>query len=212
MSLRVSARTTACLMAFVLLVLSGSVPVAAQTVSPPVDWAAYVDPFIGTGRAPSASYGQEFDGGDVFPGAAYLSGMLYWSPDTVEHSVPGGYFYPDRSIKGFSLTHFSGRGCQVYQDVPIMPHTGPLQSARPSAMAAAFSHANESASPGAYHVRLDDGIQMDLGVTPRTGLGRITWPADSSSGTLLIDAAGSVNGAFDSAVSVDPNRAWSPAT
>src|SRR5713226_3983956 len=95
---------------------------------PGADLAAYVDPFIGTGPSPTASYGQEFDGGDVFPGATYPTGMLAWSPDTVEHSLPGGYFPPDRTIKGFSLTHFSGRGCTVYQDVPIMPINGPLSA------------------------------------------------------------------------------------
>src|ERR1700738_259365 len=93
---------------------------------PVADPAAYVDPFIGTGPAPTASYGQEFDGGDVFPGAAYPTGMLAWSPGTAEHTLPGGYFYPDRTIKGFSLTHFSGRGCTVYQDVPIMPINGAM--------------------------------------------------------------------------------------
>src|SRR5579859_5311310 len=68
------------------------------TAQPVADLAAYVDPFIGTGPAPTASYGQEFDSGDVFPGAAYPTGMLAWSPDTVEHQQPGGYFYPDRTI------------------------------------------------------------------------------------------------------------------
>ena len=189
-----------------LLLLSHGAPAAARQAAPATDWAAYVDPFIGTGPAPSAHYGQEFDGGDVFPGAAYPSGMLYWSPDTVEHSVPGGYFYPDSSIKGFSLTHFSGRGCQVYLDVPIMPLVGGLPSVRPSPPAATFSHANESASPGAYSVRLDNGIQLDLGVTPRTGLGRIAWPADSPTGTLVVDAAGSVNGSFESDVAIDAER------
>ncbi|HEX8967135.1 MAG TPA: hypothetical protein VF937_04590, partial [Chloroflexota bacterium] len=43
-------------------------PAAAQQAAAP-DAAAYVDPFIGTAPAASASYGLEFDGGDVFPGA-----------------------------------------------------------------------------------------------------------------------------------------------
>src|SRR6059058_3906753 len=37
---------------------------------------------------------------------------------------PGGYYYPDTTIKGLSLTHFSGRGCKVYQDIPFMPFVG----------------------------------------------------------------------------------------
>src|SRR3981081_4655118 len=64
---------------------------------PATDLAAYVDPFIGTGAAPTSNYGQEFDSGDVFPGAAYPTGMLAWSPDTLEHKLPGGYAYQDRT-------------------------------------------------------------------------------------------------------------------
>src|SRR5918911_3315548 len=146
---------------------------------PPPDLAAYVDPFIGTALAPSAHYGPEFDGGDVFPGAAYPTGMLYWSPDTAEHRLPGGYAFADRTIKGFSLTHFSGRGCTVYQDVPIMPITGSLLAsprADPDHARSTFSHANERAEPGYYAVTLDNGVQVELSVTPRTGLGALTFP------------------------------------
>src|SRR5438270_36609 len=139
---------------------------------PARDLASFVDPFIGSGPAPSATYGQEFDAGDVFPGAAYPSGMLSWSPDTAEHRLPGGYFFPDQTIKGFSLTHFSGRGCTVYQDVPIMPTTGsPTRSPRST-----FWHTSETAEPGYYAVTLDSGIRLRLTVTPRTGLGAVTFP------------------------------------
>src|ERR1051326_738132 len=131
------------------------------------DWASYVDPFIGTAPSPLAHYGTEFDGGDTFPGAVYPAGMLAWSPDTVEHTLPGGYSYLDRTLKGFSLTHFSGRGCTVYQDVSILPRLGAGDSVPPT-----FSHANETASPGFYAVTLDNGIRVELAATPRTGLGR----------------------------------------
>jgi predicted alpha-1,2-mannosidase len=176
----------------------------------PIDVAAYVNPFIGTAPAPNTGYGLEFDGGDVFPGAAYPTGMLDWSPDTVEHHIPGGYFYPDRTISGFSLTHFSGRGCTAYQDVPIMPIAGELGASprqQPAVTQATFSHANESAAPGYYAVSLDDGIQVQLSVTPRTGIGAVTFPNSSgSTGTFVVDAGGSVNDVSNSQVSVDPQR------
>src|SRR5216684_8666250 len=74
----------------------------------------FVNPFIGT--APGGSgFGFSGDSGDVFPGAAYPRGMVQWSPDTPSN-LPGGYYYADTSIKGFSVRHFSGRGCVVYQD------------------------------------------------------------------------------------------------
>ena len=126
--------------------------------------------------------------------------MLSWSADTAEHRLPGGYFFPDQTIKGFSLTHFSGRGCTVYQDVPIMPTTGsPTRSPRST-----FSHANEHAEPGYYGVTLDSGVQVELSVTARTGLGAVTFP--SAEGTLVIDAGGSVNGSFDSHVDIDADH------
>src|ERR687884_656046 len=112
--------------AFVAVVVVTASTLAGASPQTPVDYAAYVDPFIGTAPAPRTGFGQEFDGGDVFPGAAYPAGMLSWSPDTAEHRIPGGYFYPDHTITGFSLTHFSGRGCTVYQDVPISAIAGGL--------------------------------------------------------------------------------------
>ena len=157
--------------------------------------ASYVDPFIGTAPSPLADYGAEFDGGDTFPGAGYPAGMLAWSPDTVEHHIPGGYSYLDHTLKGFSLTHFSGRGCTVYQDVPILPGAGPLT----------FSHVNEVASPGYYSVTLDNGVSVELAVTARTGLGRFMFPAGTVP-TVVVDAAGSVNTVFSSDVSVDAQR------
>ncbi|HEY1298369.1 MAG TPA: glycoside hydrolase domain-containing protein, partial [Chloroflexota bacterium] len=197
------------LMGVVALLVAMVSPGGLHAQPTTVDYAASVDPFIGTGPSPSAAYGLEFDGGDVFPGAVYPSGMLAWSPDTVEHRLPGGYDYLDRTLKGFSLTHFSGRGCTVYQDVPIMPILGDLSASpreQPRLTQATFSHANESASPGAYGVTLDNGIDVQLAATPRTGLGVVRFPNNSTDGTLVIDAGGSVNDVLDSQVSVDPDR------
>jgi predicted alpha-1,2-mannosidase len=194
-----------------LVALLGAMLAPRGAVAQPstTDFAAYVNPFIGTAPSPGATYGLEFDGGDVFPGAVYPSGMLAWSPDTVEHRLPGGYDYADGAIEGFSLTHFSGRGCTVYQDVPIMPVAGDL-TVSPRVQAdlghATFSHANESASPGAYGVMLDNGIDVQLAATPRTGLGVVTFPPGLTDATLLIDAGGSVNNVFDSQVSIDSDR------
>ena len=152
----------------------------------------YVDPFIGTQPAAANTHlGSGFDSGNVFPGAVYPHGMVQWSPDTT--TAPGGYRYSQHTIQGFSLTHFSGRGCQSYQDFPFMPVSGPLTVSpeKMSAYAATFSHSSESASPGYYSVHLDSStIQVALTVTPRTGIGQFTYPP-SNSATLLINAGGS---------------------
>src|SRR5207253_863594 len=98
------------------------IPVAVPTSN--LEPMQYVDPFIGTDpgtRYPAIS---GFAGGHVFPGADFPHGMVQWSPDTTKD--PGGYRYSQSSIYGFSLTHFSGRGCRSYQDFPFMPTIGPL--------------------------------------------------------------------------------------
>ncbi|HWE63522.1 MAG TPA: GH92 family glycosyl hydrolase, partial [Chloroflexota bacterium] len=154
-----------------------------------------VDPFIGTGSGMPA-YGLQNEGGHVFPGAAYPHGMVQWSPDTTEKA--GGYRYVQSRIMGFSLTHFSGRGCAAYQDFPFMPALGSVTAspAVPARYAATYSHHGEVATPGYYHVQLGTGIAADLTVTPRTGLGRFTYPR-SPAAVMLINAGGSATGDSD---------------
>ncbi|MEO7073777.1 MAG: GH92 family glycosyl hydrolase [Ktedonobacterales bacterium] len=166
-----------------------------------------VNPFIGT--APGGThFGFSGDSGDTFPGATYPAGMVQWSPDTPS-KLPGGYYYPDTTIKGFSLTHFSGRGCTVYQDFPFMPYVGAITQS-PATHAwnywSAFSHASESAHPGYYRVHLDTPqVTVELSVTPRTGMGQFTYPA-STDATMLINAGASVNGVRSAAVTIAPDN------
>src|SRR5437667_7452672 len=106
-----------------------------------LDLTSYVNPFIGTEAAQtSLTQGVSFDTGNVFPGASYPHGMVQWSPDTTNN--PGGYRYNQSMINGFSLTHFSGRGCSAYQDFPFMPTSGPidLSPAHTGYYASSFSH------------------------------------------------------------------------
>ena len=161
-----------------------------------VDLAQYVNPFIGTDRG-GPDYGIGNDGGHVFPGALFPHGMVQWSPDTT--SNPGGYRYGQSTINGFSLTHFSGRGCSAYQDLPFTPTLGPLSGSPASvAFGSTFSHASETATPGYYGVHLDStGIDVALTASPRTGFGQFTYPA-STSATMLINAGGSAAGNNDS--------------
>ena len=159
----------------------------------------YVNPFAGTAPG-SDKFGFGGNSGDVFPGALWPRGMVQYSPDTPTN-LPGGYNYPDTSIKGFSLTHFSGRGCTAYQDLPFMPIVGnigvsPIAVAKPFPYNALFSHANEVARPGYYKVHLDTGVDVELTATIHTGLARFTFP-NGPAGTILINATGSVNGNGD---------------
>ena len=154
----------------------------------------YVNPFIGTAPG-GGNFGFGGNSGDVFPGAACPRGLFQFSPDTPAN-LPGGYHYPDSTIKGFSVRHFSGRGISCYQDFAFMPLLGPLPASPVNSGTtyhAGFSHTNETAAPGYYRVTLNNGIQVELTATLRTGLARFTFPPTNAA-TLLINASSSVGG------------------
>ncbi|MEV6483397.1 GH92 family glycosyl hydrolase [Streptomyces sp. NPDC051576] len=175
--------------------LAASVLVASGAAAAPVradgtprpravdDLARYVNPFVGT--APGGTdFGHGGGAGNTFPGASAPLGGVQWSPDTVTYQH-GGYSYGDNRIRGFSLAHISGAGCAAYGNVPFMP----TQEAAPPAYAT-FSHANEQAAPGSYHVTFDNGIGTDLTTTQRSGIARFTYPAtDTRPAAVSIDAA-----------------------
>ena len=160
-------------------------PGSAGTIDP----AALVRPLDGTGTGPVSP-------GTVgeFPGADLPFGMIQWSPDTSPNAVQagGGYADADTAISGFSLTHLSGTGCPSYQDVPILPTTGPVGT-DPEAATATFSHSQEHAAPGRYEVELGPApVSVSLAVTRRTGISSFDFPPATES-NLLFKVAGSAN-------------------
>lgn len=169
-----------------LAVIGMSVGTAVATAQPDAlvsDPAALVDPMIGTGSG-GATVGQV----DTFPGASAPFGMLTFSPDTPSRPDGGGYDHADSSTLGFSLTHMSGPGCAAFGDVPILPTVGAVGD-NPAATTAAFDHADEHASPGAYSVTLDpstsDAIGASLAASERTGIARFDYPAGSTGNVLF---------------------------
>ncbi len=162
----------------------------------------YVKPIIGTQRM-----------GHVFPGATAPFGLVQLSPDTdtIPYSVDGkynpdvykycaGYQYDDRSIVGFSHTHFSGTGHSDLGDFLIMPSTGPLQmnpgvvSDTKTGFRSAFSHDKETVEAGYYKVELeDDGIQAELTATTRVGMHQYTFPKSDEAHIILDLMAGIYN-------------------
>lgn len=155
----------------------------------------YVNPLIGTARM-----------GHTFPGATVPFGMVQLSPDTdtLQYELNGkynpdmykycaGYQYTDKTIVGFSHTHFSGTGHSDLGDILIMPTTGPLQlnpgiaSAPEGGFRSTFSHNNEKAEPNYYSVQLDDHhIAAELTTTARVGMHRYTFP-ESDNAHIILD-------------------------
>jgi len=187
-------------------VLLSAAPLHAKDM-PPVarDLAAEVNPFIGT-----------TNGGNVHPGATMPFGLVAFSPEQTPLpgkrfpiAAPGGYEWRANGVRGFSLTHVSGTGCTgASGDIPIMPVTVPVTTS-PAAVdaglmyASVLDHARESASPGAYALKLDNGVAVSLAATARTAVGRFVFPADKPA-NLLFRTSDSEVGSSDSTLHIDP--------
>jgi predicted alpha-1,2-mannosidase len=154
----------------------------------------YVKPIIGTQRM-----------GHTYPGATVPFGMVQLSPetDTIPYSINGkyvpdvykycaGYQYDDKTITGFSHTHFSGTGHSDLGDFLIMPSVGDLQlnpgtaNDPASGYRSSFSHTNEVAQAGYYKVLLDENnITAELTASNRVGFHQYTFPENNRSHIIL---------------------------
>lgn len=154
----------------------------------------YVKPIIGTEKM-----------GHTFPGPTVPFGAVQLSPDTdtLSYELNGkyngdvykycaGYRYEDKTIVGFSHTHFSGTGHSDLGDFLIMPTQGKLKmnpgtaDVPKSGFRSAFSHANEVAEAGYYKVKLDDNnILAELTATKRVGMHQYTFPKSDQSHIIL---------------------------
>ncbi len=141
------------------------------------NYTQFVDPFIGT-----AGHGH------TFPGATLPFGFVQLSPDTrIDGSWDGcsGYHYSDDRIYGFSHTHLSGTGVSDYGDILFMPMMGE-PSLDNKIYSSTFSHDNESASPGFYSVKLDDGnILCEMTATTRVGFHKYTFSEGGAANIIL---------------------------
>ena len=118
----------------------------------------YVNPLIGTEKM-----------GHTYPGATVPFGAVQLSPetDTLSYAINGkynpdvykycaGYKYEDKTIVGFSHTHFNGTGHSDLGDFLLMPTVGKLQLNPGTAehpekgFRSRFSHDEEKAEAGYY--------------------------------------------------------------
>src|SRR5215472_4554602 len=154
----------------------------------------YVMPIVGTQRM-----------GHTYPGATVPFGMVQLSPDTdtIPYEQNGkynpdvykycaGYQYDDKTIVGFSHTHFSGTGHSDLGDFLIMPTVGELKlnpgvaSIPHSGFRSAYSHSTETAEADYYKVKLEDyGILAELTATTRVGFHQYTFPATDQAHIIL---------------------------
>lgn len=168
--------------------------ITCHTTIAQTDCSSWVNPFIGTNGM-----------GHTFPGACCPNGSVQLSPDTdtIPHNIGGvyqprvydycaGYQYGDKSIVGFSHTHFSGTGHSDLGDILIMPYSGetklnPGTKENPDGgYRQRFRHETEVARPGYYAVTLDDdNIRCELTATPHCGVHRYTFPKGAAQKIIL---------------------------
>lgn len=161
----------------------------------PDDYTQFVNPFIGTDKM-----------GHTFPGACVPFGMVQLSPDTDTigywedghynkkvYEYCAGYQYDDPTIVGFSHTHFSGTGHSDLGDFLIMPVKGELQlnpgtSGSPeSGYRSAYKKETESAEPGYYRVKLDEGnITCEMTCSERVGFHQYSM-AETEDAHIILD-------------------------
>ena len=162
----------------------------------------YVNPMIGTEKM-----------GHTFPGATVPFGAVQLSPETdsIPYSVNhkynpkvydycAGYRFEDKTITGFSHTHFNGTGHSDLGDFLIMPTVGKLQlnpgtAQNPeSGYRSRFSHQNETAEAGYYKVKLEDyNIWAEMTASTRVGFHQYTFPKSVDSHIILDLNAGIYN-------------------
>ncbi|TPG41840.1 glycoside hydrolase family 92 protein [Flavobacterium pectinovorum] len=190
------------LLGLTFLVLGYGNKVNAQKKIEKQNLIQYVDPMIGTAKM-----------GHTYPGATVPFGSVQLSPetDTIAYGLNGkyngevykycaGYQYEDKTIVGFSHTHFSGTGHSDLGDFLIMPTTGKLQlnpgvASKPlSGYRSAFSHTTEKAEPAYYSVFLEDHkIKAELTATTRVGMHQYTFPKSEEAHIILDLTSGIYN-------------------
>jgi len=179
----------------VIATACGSSGDASQSPADTTNYAALVNPMIGT----------DFTG-NTYPGAQAPFGMVQLSPD---NGLPGwdriaGYFYPDSTIAGFSHTHLSGTGAGDLYDISFMPVTLPYNEAeQPLGIYSKFSHDDEEASAGYYRVLLKDyNINVELTATERTGIQRYTFPGGDAAVFLNLRKATNWDATVDTRINI----------
>src|SRR5665648_71560 len=165
----------------VLWAIFMGMPISYAADVKPVDYARYVNPFIGTA-----------DNGHTFPGAALPFGMIQAGPETgrTEWKYCSGYNYADSTMVGFAHDHLNGTGCPDLGDILLMPFSGnPVRDQYVSH----FSKKSEKALPGYYSVTLSDfSVDVQITATGHSAFHKYTFKTGNA--FVLVDLQSGIVG------------------
>ncbi|KAL0956653.1 hypothetical protein HGRIS_002785 [Hohenbuehelia grisea] len=180
--------------------ISAAIKSAANS-SGPIDYTAFVNPFIGTDNF-----------GDVCPGASIPFGMAKFSTDLTGYAPAGYVTDPTEKIRGLSPLHDSGTGSSLgtYGNFEIMPLLCPrgFNTCTTKLLDRERFRKNntDDASPGYFAQTLDNNIKMEATATRRAGLERFTFPANSKP-YFVLDLANDLPNSFaGGTLDIDPTK------
>ncbi|KAG9220559.1 hypothetical protein CCMSSC00406_0004015 [Pleurotus cornucopiae] len=173
----------------------------AANATGPIDYTAFVNPFIGTDNF-----------GDVCPGASMPFGMAKFSTDLTGYAPAGYVTDPTQKIRGLSPLHDSGTGSSLgtYGNFEIMPLLCPNGFATCTTTLLARERLRklntDDASPGYFSQTLDNNIKMEATATRRAGLERFTFPTNSKP-FFVLDLANDLPNSFaGGTLDIDPTK------
>ncbi|KAF8199830.1 glycoside hydrolase family 92 protein [Mycena galopus ATCC 62051] len=165
----------------------------------PVDYTAFVNPFIGTDNF-----------GDVCPGASIPFGMAKFSTDLTGYAPAGYVTDPTQFIRGLSPMHDSGTGSSLgtygnFEIMPLLcPHGFDTCTTSLARRQRLRKFNTDLASPGYFSQTLNNSIKMEATATRRAGLERFTFPSGSKP-YFVLDLANDLPASFaGGSMNIDP--------
>lgn len=155
----------------------------------------YVDIFIGTGKANTASAkereGAQENNGQTIPAVTAPFGMTQWTPqiNATEEKCIAPYYPGSQVIQGFRATHWLSGSCvQDYGSFTFFPTVLDNNfKYLPEQRRALYMFDSDNASPAYFAANLiENNILTELTSTRRSGFFRFSWLAPDNP-TIIID-------------------------
>ncbi|TFK53721.1 glycoside hydrolase family 92 protein [Heliocybe sulcata] len=175
--------------------ISAAIAAAGKATGGPVNYTAFVNPFIGTG----------------LPGASVPFGMVKFTTDMTGYAPAGYIVDPTQTVRGLSPLHDSGTGSSLgtYGNFEIMPLLCPdgfdTCTTRLQDRERYRLNNTDDAYPGYFALTLNNSIKMEATSTRRAGLERFTFPEDSGTPYFVLDLANDLPASFaGGTMDIDP--------
>jgi predicted alpha-1,2-mannosidase len=127
----------------------------------------------------------ELTRGNTYPTTALPFGMNTWTPQTGRNGDGWKYQYHRDEIRGFQQAHQCSSWSNDYAVFSLMPVVGKLV-VDDEHRAVKFRHADETARPYDYRVKLQSGVEVEMSPTVRGAFLRFTFPPDEPA-FLVVD-------------------------